>query len=108
MGKAPSTQDLDSQQFLNKRTCNKLLISFLDTLVENDAINFIGFGTDEYLLSCGIFEDHASSFDMLPSIELKQVLDYIVDWCNVCLRNNRASGNYADCRPYVYTTTTDG
>jgi hypothetical protein len=108
MGKSPSMQELDSRQFLNKRTYDKLLMSFLDTSMDNDAINFIGFGSDEFLLSSGIREDQASSFDTLTSIELKQVLEYIVHWYNVSLRNNRASGNHADfhqyvgCRPYVY------
>jgi len=108
MGASPSMQELDARQFANKRTYDKLLRSYSDTSMENDAINYIGFGTDEYLLSCGIAEDHASNFDVLTSRELKQVLDYIVHWYNISLRNNRSSGNHADfhqfvgCRPFVY------
>ena len=108
MGASPSIQELDARQFPNKRTYDKLLQSYSDTSVGNDAINYIGFGTDEYLLSCGIAENHASNFDVLTSRELKQVLDYIVHWYNVSLRNNRSSGNHADfhqfvgCRPFVY------
>ena len=78
MGKAPCIQELDSRQFITKRAYDNFLITFLDTSAENDAIIFIGFGTNDYLLSSGIREDHASSFDTLTSIELKQVLDYIV------------------------------
>jgi hypothetical protein len=108
MGASPSMQELDARQFANKRTYDKLLRSYSDTSMENDAINYIGFGTDEYLLSCGIAENHASNFDILTSRELKQVLDYIVHWYNISLRNNRSSGNHADfhqfvgCRPFVY------
>jgi hypothetical protein len=108
MGASPTMQELDARQFVNKRTYDKLLQSFLDTTVDNDAINFVGFGTDEYLLSCGITENHSSTFDVLTSKELKQVLDYIVHWYNVSLRNNKTSGNHADfhqfvgCRPFVY------
>ena len=82
--------------------------SYLDTTVNNDAISFAGFGTDKYLLSCGIRENYSSTFDILTSKELKQVLDYIVHWYNVSLRNNKTSGNHADfhqfvgCRPFVY------
>lgn len=108
MGASPTMQELDSRQFVNKRTYDKLLLTYLDTSDENDAINFIGFGSDEYMLSCGIDEDHASKFDVLTSEELKQVLDHVVYWYNISLRNNRASGNHADfhqfvgCRPFVY------
>ncbi len=58
--------------------------------------------------SCGIDADRASEFDVLTSLELKQVLDHVVYWYNVSLRKNRASGNHADfhqfvgCRPFVY------
>jgi hypothetical protein len=102
MGASPSMQELDARQFANKRTYDKLLRSYSDTSMENDAINYIDFGTDEYLLGCGIAEDHASNFDVLTSRELKQVLDYIVHWYN------RSSGNHADfhqfvgCRPFIY------
>jgi hypothetical protein len=61
MGASPSMQELDARQFPNKRTYDKLLQSYSDTSVENDAINYIGFGTNEYLLSCGIAENHASN-----------------------------------------------
>ena len=108
MGTSPTMQELDSRQFVNKRTYDKLLLTYLDTSNENDAINFIGFGGNEYMLSCGIDADRASEFDVLTSEELKQVLDHVVYWYNVSLRNNRASGNHADfhqfvgCRPFVY------
>ena len=108
MGESPTMQELDSRQFANKRTYDKLLVTYLDTSVENDAISYIGFGGDAYMLSCGIGEDHASNFDVLTSEELKQVLDHVVYWYNISLRNNKASGNHADfhqfvgCRPFVY------
>jgi hypothetical protein len=70
--------------------------------MENDVINNIGFGTDEYLLSCGIAENYASNFDLLTSRELKQVLDYVVHWYNISLRNNRSSGNHADLSVAVH------
>ena len=108
MGESPTIQELDAWQFANKRTYDKLLRCYSDTSVENDAINYIGFGGDEYLLSCGITENHASNFDIITSRELKQVLDDVVHWYNISLRNNRTSGNHADfhqfvgCRPFVY------
>jgi hypothetical protein len=41
MGASPTMQELDSRQFVNKRTYNKCLLTYLDTSNENenDAIN---------------------------------------------------------------------
>jgi hypothetical protein len=108
MGASPSMQDLDTRQFANKKTYDKLLLTYMDSTTENDAVNFVCFSPNEFLDSCGINDDQASTFDVLDSKQLKQVLDYIVHHYKISHRNNQTSGNHADfhqfvgCRPFVY------
>lgn len=92
MGSSPSIQELDARKkFKNKTTYDKLLVTYLDDSVDNNAVNFIGFD-NEYLNDCGIADQYASDFDFLTSEELCNVLDYVVHWYNVSYRNNKTSG----------------
>ena len=44
MGSSPSIQELDTRkQFMNKTTYNKLLVTYLNNSIDNNAVNFIGF-----------------------------------------------------------------
>ena len=96
-GASPSIQDLDTRQFANKKTYDKLLLStYLDSTAENNAVNYVSFSPNEFLDSFGIKDDQASAFDVLDSKQLKQVLDYIVHHYKVRHRNNQTSGNHAD------------
>ncbi len=69
-GHSPIHIVLDSQHFWNRRAHDKLFAIFLDTSIENDAINFIGFGIVKYVVSCPICKDHASGIDTLTLKEL--------------------------------------
>ena len=110
IGASPSIQDLDTRQFANKKTYDKLLLIYLDSTAENDAVNYVCFSPNECLDSSGIKDDQASAFDVLDSKQLKQVLDYIVHqhYNKVSHRNNQTYGNHADfhqfvgCCPFMY------
>jgi len=92
MGSSPSIQELDARkQFMNKSTYDRLLVTYLDTSIDNTAVDYIGFN-NEYLNDCGITDQYAAEFDVLTSEDLCKVLDYVVHWYNVSYRNNKTSG----------------
>jgi hypothetical protein len=74
MGSSPSIQELDARkQFMSKNLNDKLLVTYLDDSIDNNAVNFIGFD-NEYLNDCGITDQYASNFDVLTSEDLCKVL----------------------------------
>jgi hypothetical protein len=76
---------------MNKTTYNKLLVTYLNNSIDNNAVNFIGFD-NEYLNECGITDKYASNFDILTFKDLCKVFDYVVHGYNVSYRNNKTSG----------------